>query len=155
MKIRKGFVSNSSSSSFIIDSKYSKDEILSFAKQITRETAIDKTLQDVDYILKDNATKYNYASEPWAERQVRAIRDIISLGSKYDDRYLNSNIRISTVDKLKTEEHPDINLDEWYNTDLNAEDYVLYDTYDNFIPDGACEKIINKFKCTVYNTHMG
>ena len=32
MKIRKGFVSNSSSSSFIIDEKYSREEILNFVK---------------------------------------------------------------------------------------------------------------------------
>lgn len=157
MKIRNGFVSNSSSSSFIIDGKYNSNKVLEYAKEQTRIAAIDRFLDDAEYTLKDEGhTKYKYESTPWTERQLSVIKDVLSLDYRYSDRLLNDDIRIKTVGELRRLDEPDINIDEWYEGyDIPDDALVLYDIYDNFIPEEACEKIIKKFKCEIYNTHMG
>lgn len=149
MKIRQGFVSNSSSSSFIISSEYDKDTVLQYAKEQARYAAIERFIADAKYILKDKDNHYG----TWEERQLYVLKKLVYLGDRYDDPRLCS-IDITTVGELKNKECPPFCIDEWYSN-LKDTDLVLFDYSDNFIPEEACEKIIKKFKCENYNTHMG
>ena len=47
MKIRNGFVSNSSSSSFIISNKYDKEEVIKFVKKVLIRTT-EKKIEEVN-----------------------------------------------------------------------------------------------------------
>ena len=65
MKVRKGFVSNSSSSSFIISGEYDAEKVLKFAKEQTYKAEIKAM---VDYALFDSYSKYSKKSRPIVKR---------------------------------------------------------------------------------------
>lgn len=157
MKIRSGFVSNSSSSSFIISHTYKKEDILKYVKEQTLVGAVKSLLNDIEYELTGDCKKYGY--EPGT------IKERVEDCKKKLDRFLEyykeeeyEQIRISTVKEMIRDNNEDSDFDiaEWY-PDLSADDddWVVYDMDDNFIPENACNKIIKRFKCIDYNTHMG
>ena len=157
MKIRNGFISNSSSSSFIISGKYDAEKILKFAKEQSYKSEIKSV---VDYTLFDVYSKYNKKSRPIAERIKHAKESLDRIACEYNEKELDENIKITTVGEMKrsNNSNSDFDIEDWYENTISNfadTDLVLYDLYDNYIPYDAGEKIIKKFNPIDYNTHMG
>ena len=157
MKIRNGFISNSSSSSFIISGKYDAEKILKFAKEQSYKSEIKSV---VDYTLFDRYSKYNKKSRPIEERIKHAKESLDRIACEYNEKELDENIKITTVGEMKrsNNSNSDFDIEDWYENTISNfadTDLVLYDLYDNYIPYDAGEKIIKKFNPIDYNTHMG
>ena len=157
MKIRNGFVSNSSSSSFIISGEYDAEKILKFAKEQSYKSEIKSV---VDYTLFDGYSKYNKKSRPIVERIEHAKKSLDRIACEYNEKELDENIKITTVGEMKrsNNSNSDFDIEDWYGNTISNfadTDLVLYDSYDNYIPYDAGEKIIKKFNPIDYNTHMG
>ena len=157
MKIRNGFISNSSSSSFIISGKYDAEKILKFAKEQSYKSEIKSV---VDYTLFDRYSKYNKKSRPIEERIKHAKESLDRIACEYNEKELDENIKITTVGEMKrsNNSNSDLDIEDWYGNTISNfadTDLVLYDLYDNYIPYDAGEKIIKKFNPIDYNTHMG
>lgn len=136
MKIRNGFVSNSSSSSFIIKN-VNNEEVAVYNKR-TKEwecwTAHD--------ILE------------WVKSMMKRERK--RNGDEITERFLNSlenELHIDTIENVKDK----LNLPYWYaGCQIGyPSNWVLYDTTDNFISYELAEKIVKKFDIGTYETHMG
>lgn len=133
MKIRTGFVSNSSSSSFIID----------------------RGCEDAIPIYNKNQGYF----EEWTSTDIiNWVKSIVKRESKRNNRgmtndFIEENIKIGTIKELREE----LDLEYWYpNRCLsNNTDFVIYDTCDNLISDAVAKKIVNKFGIYNYVTHMG
>jgi len=136
MKLRMGFVSNSSSSSFIIKN-VNNDEVAIYNKH-TKEwecwTAHD--------ILE------------WVKSMIK--REQKRNGEEITERFLNSlenELHIDTIENAKDK----LNLPYWYAGYQISypSNWVLYDTTDNFISYEMADKIVKKFGIKTYETHMG
>lgn len=157
MKVRKGFVSNSSSSSFIISGEYDAEKVLKFAKEQTYKAEIKAM---VDYALFDNYSRYSKKSRPIVKRIEHAKESLDRIACEYNEKELDENIKITTVGEIKrsNNQNSDFDIEDWYENTISNfadTDLVLYDSYDNYIPYDAGEKIIKKFNPIDYNTHMG
>lgn len=153
MKIRNGFISNSSSSSFIISKEYNKEDIMKYVKEQTLKGAVQYLLNDIKYTL----TSKDYTSYTMEERVESCKRDLDRFLRNYSEKEFNQ-IKISKVKEMfrSNNEDADFDISEWYeNLKADNDDWIVYDEYDNFIPDNAGKKIIEKFKCIDYNLHMG
>lgn len=162
MKVRNGFVSNSSSSSFIISGSKKPRDVFEYAKKQTLQAIIEHTLNDVEFVLKGGCEKYGKKPESIEERvaEVDLMLNRLIKDYNYYLKTVNKDIKISTVREMKrsVNNNSDFNIEEWYEGSMDKfadNDIVLYDTYDNFIPYRACDKIIKKYKPIDYNTHMG
>ena len=131
MKIRQGFVSNSSSSSFILQTQLTKEE------------------------LQEKVKKFIHA---WVEYQKTMNPDSIKW---YSEKYTDANIDecIDYID-VKNDTIDDF-IKEWYDCDnFNNADMIIY-AYENYIPDAedfwaylqyACG---DKTRVLDYSGHMG
>lgn len=158
MKIRNGFVSNSSSSSFIIeqDTGYREDgawgdlytpndvksELIeslkkwqkSKIKNVRREVMNDKYITDKERFIKSQKSYY--------ERNTYSKDET--------DKYLDV--------KYVKDAKDDLDLAYWYaGRVLRDNDIVIFDNIDNYIPEYACYKIIKKYNIddNRYCLHMG
>ena len=138
MKIRNSFVSNSSSSSFIIPNKYSIQEIKDFVK----DALIKATKAKIDELQKRGDD--NIISN-WRENIEYFKEDI-------QPENLERNINVTTVKEYLDNEW---DLAEWYNMDeIQDDDLILYDVDDNVI-NWIEKEIRNKFEVIDYTLHMG
>lgn len=138
MKTRIGFVSNSSSSSFIIPNKYTKEEIHDFVKaELFRATK--RKIEEIKSRGDDNFVS-NW--EEWIQ----------SLYDDLKDENLEPNINITTVKEYLENEW---DLSEWYNMEeIQDDDLILYDVDDNYI-NWISDEIRDKFEVIDYCLHMG
>lgn len=131
MKIRAGFVSNSSSSSFLIqlyDWENTKEDVKKYVYKIIKNRAKKIIKNATNQSTKDYFSQY------------------------LNDEFLDQNILIddikNQIDKLKY----------WYSPRiLNRNNTVIMDLNDNFLTDEDAKKIIKKYYLSVYDywTHMG
>lgn len=137
MKKRMGFVSNSSSSSFIISKEYNPEEIKAFVrKNLIAKT--EKKIKEVEAKGDDNI----FCN--WKEYIERLKEDI-------SDENLDYNINVCTVKEFSDE----WDLTEWYDLDgIPEDDLVLYDNDDNVI-NWISDEIIEKYNVKEYCLHMG
>jgi len=137
MKIRSSFVSNSSSSSFIINKKFIKEEI----KQFVKAQLIKKTLERISEVEKE---KESYCDN-W-EEYIEFLKKDIS------DENIDYNINITTIQEYLDNGW---DLSEWYDLDkLDLSDWILHDIDDNFI-NWCSDEIISNFNVDAYCLHMG
>jgi len=130
MKIRKGFISNSSSSSFILPKGIDINEVKEFCKN----TLIKETEKVIKKVEK------THLPSNWEEYSARLREDI-------KPENLERNINIKKVKDIEWD------LSEWYR-ELNPEDYVLFDEDDNYL-NWINEQLIRKYHIERYVLHMG
>ena len=134
MKIRKGFVSNSSTSSFILPNKYDKTEIVEFVK-----SKIIEITKNYIEIAKRNKTED-------LKSYINTLKEDIL------PEVLDNQINVKTVQEYQKEWD---DLQEWYNLEnIKDTDLVLYDTEDNFL-NRITDNILEKYEVISYCTHMG
>ena len=130
MKIRKGFISNSSSSSFILP----KDIDINEVKEFCKNTLIKETEKVIKKVEK------THLPSNWEEYSARLREDI-------KPENLERNINIKKVKDIEWD------LSEWYR-ELNPEDYVLFDEDDNYL-NWIDSQLIRKYHIERYVLHMG
>jgi len=146
MKLRNGFVSNSSSSSFIIDDKFSKEEILSFVKGLLIGRGSERlwNLSQKKPSLCLPSREYEEKAKVWKEEYNR-------IQSDYTKETLD---KVVAVKKLSEWDEDDFDLTEYYNLDkINPSSWVLYDTDSNYL-NWSTDEIIEYFNCKNYCEHM-
>lgn len=151
MKIRNGFVSNSSSSSFIIPKGNDTGNILEYAKKESEKVFLKRASDDVRYYLTKEHHNFGY------NRRIEDAKRTLNFNEHRIDS-LDADIRITTVAKLMDEDFEEgFYIPDWYDNyeKFDKDDIVLYDIYDNVIPEEAGQKIVKKFKTKDYNLHMG
>lgn len=157
MKIRSGFVSNSSSSSFIISNNlvYVKDG--GFYDEYNTEDILNSVKDEIRKY-RDNKIKYakrylkHYKDEP-TEGDISDYRKGIM--TRYSDKNIDEEIQVLPLDKAQ-----DVirDLDYWYSKRvLQHGKYIIFDKSDNFIPEKIAQKIVKYFGIPYdeYQTHMG
>lgn len=157
MKVRSGFVSNSSSSSFIISDNlvYVKDG--GFYDEYNAEDILEAVKTEIRKY-RDNKIKYakrylkHYKDEP-TEGDISDYRKGIQ--SWYSDKNIDEEIQVLPLDKAQDIIH---DLDYWYSKRvLQHGKYIIFDKSDNFIPEKIAQKIVKCFGIPYdeYQTHMG
>lgn len=157
MKIRSGFVSNSSSSSFIISDNlvYIKDG--GFYDEYNAEDILEAVKTEIRKY-RDNKIKYakrylkHYKDEP-TESDISDYRKGIQ--SWYSDKNIDEEIQVLPLNKAQDIIH---DLDYWYSKRvLQHGKYIIFDKSDNFIPEKIAQKIVKCFGIPYdeYQTHMG
>lgn len=157
MKIRSGFVSNSSSSSFIISDNvvYVKDG--GFYDEYNAEDILEAVKTEIRKY-RDNQIKYakcylkHYKDKP-TEGDISDYRKGIQ--SWYSDKNIDEEIQVLPLDKAQDIIH---DLDYWYSKRvLRHGKYIIFDKSDNFIPEKIAQKIVKCFGIPYdeYQTHMG
>ena len=157
MKVRSGFVSNSSSSSFIISDNlvYVKDG--GFYDEYNAEDILEAVKTEIRKY-RDNKIKYakrylkHYKDEP-TEGDISDYRKGIQ--SWYSDKNIDEEIQVLPLDKAQDIIH---DLDYWYSKRvLQHGKYIIFDKSDNFIPGKIAQKIVKCFDIPYdeYQTHMG
>ena len=132
MKVRNGFISNSSSSCFIISKEFNKDEIINFVKAKYVEE-MQKHIEETKINKEKWYTNWQDVIR-WDEEKIKQIDEIIEINSI--ENYLK-----------------DWDLDEWFDIDkLDREDYILFDN-DNNILNWITEIIVEKFDVKNYCPH--
>ena len=129
MKIRSGFVSNSSSSSFILPNDINVEEV----KEFCRKTLIEETEKQIKKVEK------THLPSNWEEYIDRLKNDI-------KPENLERNINIEKVKDIEWD------LNEWFS-ELNPNDYVLFDEDDNYL-NWINEQLIEKYNIENYVLHM-
>lgn len=161
MKIRQGFVSNSSSSSFIISDNLVYNKVDNTYDELDAEDILDAVKYEIRKY-RDNKIKYakrylkRYSScfknDPTAS-DIGVYRKGIQ--SWYSDKNIDEEIQVLPLDKAQ-----DIirDLDYWYSKRvLQHGKYIIFDKSDNFIPEKIARKIVKTFGIPYdeYQTHMG
>lgn len=129
MKIRNGFISNSSSSSYILSQDIDIDEVKEFCKKeiiIETQKSIEK------------AEKTHFPDN-WKEYIQMLKNDMLP-------KNLERNINIEKVKDIEWD------LSEWFSN-LDPEDYVLYDEDDNYL-NWISKEITSKYNVKQYVLHM-
>ena len=162
MKVRNGFVSNSSSSSFIIDNMLEDEngayrDLYKEDKKEGGYYADRWTVDDIKawvklQIKKDLEKEYSRAkngldSGDYSEYDCNRIKADL----EYFDEHADEEIYMEP-----TEHCTSTDFNYWYPGYLKASwNYILGCKSDNFIPDRVCKKIIKKFDVYHYDLHMG
>lgn len=140
-KVRNGFVSNSSSSSFLVHSaelssiEYIKEFVFDEMKKYFKE--------QIEYLQKDIQELGNGINN-WRSNLLNYYIEMLK------DENLDKNLFFGTTEEYMSD------IINWYKIhDINEAEYVIMDIYDNFIPDEVAKKIIDKFYIRDYNLHMG
>lgn len=157
MKIRSGFVSNSSSSSFIISDNVVYNEVYNVYDEVDAEDILNAVKYEIRKY-RDNKIKYakrylkHYKDEP-TEGEISDYRKGVQV--RYSDKNIDEEIQVLPLDKAQ-----DIvnDLDYWYSKRvLQRGKYIIFDKSDNFIPEKIAQKIVKTFGIPYdeYQTHMG
>ena len=147
MKIRNGFVSNSSTSSFIISYERSKEDIMKKVNEFLDNVIIKEEKEITEYYTK-NRKKYNLDTEEKLQEFIKKQVDY------YKDKYNKEN-REKYISLCKVSELTDFDIRDYFNPKYYCDvDWVLYDHDDNYI-NWIEEEINEEFNCQAYNTHMG
>lgn len=161
MKIRQGFVSNSSSSSFIISDNLVYNKVDNTYDELDAEDILDAVKYEIRKY-RDNKIKY-------AKRYLKRYSSCFKNGptasdisvyrkgiqSWYSDKNIDEEIQVLPLDKAQDVIH---DLDYWYSKRvLQHGKYVIFDKSDNFIPEKIARKIVKTFGIPYdeYQTHMG
>lgn len=166
MKVRYGFVSNSSSSSFIIDSAWIRHARSGRYESITTESVkkyVYKIIRQWRNKGIKDAERY-ILSRPYHQGLTKKeLHDKIEYEKRYyeyrNDKALKKNISIKPFKKAKKD------LEGWYDSRIlskidtvrGTEAIVIQDHSDNFIPETVAKKIIKYYDISEdeYNLHMG
>lgn len=162
MKIRQGFVSNSSSSSFIIEGTWIRHPRSGRDENITIESVKKYVYQAIRQWRNKGirkAEKY-ITSEPYYKGLTKKeLHDKIENEKRYyeyrNDKALEKEISIKPFKKVKKD------LEGWYDSrmldNMLMEAIVIQDRSDNFIPETVAKKIIKHYDISEdeYNLHMG
>ena len=133
MKIRNGFISNSSSSSFVLpdDVDIDKDEVLNFCKEKLTKV-FEERIEEVKRL------KSKYCSN-W--------KQVITFYEE-DIKNLDDTIKISTVKDFEWD------LDDFVNPDqCTSETLILYDEQDNLL-NLIDEELVKRYNIKHYATHI-
>ena len=129
MKIRQGFVSNSSTSSFILPYDTDKEKVLKFCKE-----RLKKSFEHRIERLKETKFISNW------EDNIRWLQEDID--------NLDKTVKICAIKDYEWD------LSEWFNLDdFCGIDLVLYDEDDNIL-NCITEEIVENFKVLDYKTHI-
>lgn len=157
MKFRQSFVSNSSSSSFIISDNLVYNNVYNTYDELDAEDILNAVKYEIRKY-RDNKIKYakrylkHYKDEPTAGDISDYRKGIMA---RYSDKNIDEEIQVLPLDKAQDVIH---NLDYWYSKRvLQYGQYIIFDKSDNFIPEKIAQKIIKTFDIPYdeYQTHMG
>ena len=157
MKIRQGFISNSSSSSFIISDNLVYNNVYNAYDELDAEDILNAVKYEIRKY-RDNKIKYakrylkHYKDEPTADDINNYRKGIIA---RYSNENIDEEIQVLPLDKVEDVIH---DLDYWYSKRvLQLGEYIIFDKSDNFIPEKIARKIVKCFGIPYdeYQTHMG
>ena len=147
MKIRQGFISNSSSSSFIIGNETDKEKILKDVKAMMKRYK-NRRVKEIKKHFEENP--YNWTPEKLEEELQRSI---VMVEGRYSDEWLDAYVHVDTIKDCSEK----VDLDYWHAGCYLAypNELVIYDDMDNYIPEKVAEKIVKKYYVKSACTHMG
>lgn len=162
MKVRQGFVSNSSSSSFIIEGTWIRHPRSGRDENITIESVKKYVYQAIRQWRNKGirkAEKYITSKPYYKGLTKKELHDKIENEKRYyeyrNDKALEKEISIRSFKKVKKD------LEGWYDSrvlnNMLMEAIVIQDHSDNFIPETVAKKIIKHYDISEdeYNLHMG
>lgn len=157
MKIRSGFVSNSSSSSFIISDNLVYDK--------ESKTYCECNAEDILEMVKYEIRKYRDNKIKYAKRYLKHFKDEPTAGdisnyrqgvlATYSDEEIDEEIQVLPLNEAQKVIG---DLGYWYSGYvLQHGKYIVFDKSDNFIPEKIARKIVKCFDIPYdeYQTHMG
>ena len=147
MKIRKGFVSNSSSSSFIIDEKYSRAEILNFVTGLMLGLFTER----LNSLYSKRATlSLTFSGKEFKEMDERLEKEIAYFKSNYSEEVLD---KVLTVKKLSEWTEDDFDITDYFKKSDIGNNWILFDEESNYLNWGL-DVIIDHFGCKNFYEHM-
>lgn len=163
MKVRQGFVSNSSSSSFIIEGTWIRHPRSGRDEYITIESVkkyVYKIMRQWRNKGIRNAEKYITSRPYYKNLTKKELHDKIEHEKSYyeyrNDKTLDKEISIKPFKKAKKD------LEGWYDSRVlddfwERNQIVIQDYSDNFIPEKVAKQIIKHYDISEdrYNLHMG